>query len=59
MAYAAHCQQETGLDRPVAGKQSVVQYKTQPRSHKHLPKVNLYCGAHGSFPYFHIEGDIE
>ena len=59
VAYAAHCQQETGLDRPVAGKHAVVQYETQLRPHKHLPKINLYCWPHCPLPYFNIEGNID
>ena len=58
VAYAAHCQQETGLDRPVAGEHPVVQYERELRSHKHLPKINLNCWPHCPLSYFNIEGNI-
>ena len=36
----------------------VVQYETELRPHKHLPKINLYRWPHCPLSNFDIEGDL-
>ena len=57
VAYAAHCQQESGLDRPVAGgSQAHVVIEAKLRSHQHLPQINFNCWSYCSLAHLYIEG---